>query len=267
MSGVKATLGGVARTACRSVRLGSGLLGAGTLMAGPARAEAAPDVVVLCDPSLRRVLVETGRAWQARSHVPVRVFVASLAQGAALARHGARADLLVGIGAGPMDAAQRLGAVRPPTRAILARDPLVLAVRGPKMQPMALASGSNLGPLLGGGRLGLADPALGQAGADARAALAAVGLWPALELRSVGAETTAALAALLSAGEVRVAVLYRSDVAARPGLSVAATFPGAAPPVEAALTADTLSPCAPEFLAYLRGDGLAALERAGLEPP
>ena len=240
--------------------------GWGTSLAEPARFEAAPDVVVLCDPSLRGALTEAGRAWRARSRVSVRVFVAALAQGAALVRHGARADVLVGIGAGQMDAAQRLGAIEPCTRRIIARDPLVLAVRGRSGQAPALAPGVDLAPLLGSGRLGLVDPALGEAGVDARAALASVGLWPALMPRSVGAETAEALAARLRAGDVRVATLYRSDVAAQPGLSVAATFPEA-PPVVAVLTANVLSPRAREFLVFLRGDGLAALERAGLEPP
>lgn len=229
--------------------------------------ETAPDVVVLCDPSLRRALAEAGRAWRARSQVPVRVFVAPLVQDAELVRHGARADILVGIGADQMDTAQQLGAIDPATRRIVGRDPLVLAVRGPKRQPMALACGSNIEPLLGDGRFGLVDLAISGPGSDARAALAAVGLWPALEPRSSGAENTDALTARLSDGDVRVAALYRSDVAGHPGLSIAATFPAAAPLVVAAVTTNARSPYAPEFLTFLLGDGLATLKHAGLETP
>jgi len=245
-----------------------GPLWPGTFLASASvRADVAPDVVVLCDPPLRQALIEAGRIWRARSKVPVRVFVAPLAQQAELARHGARADILAGIGAGQMAAAQRLGAIEPATRRIVGRDPLVLAIRGPERQPMALARGSNLDRLLGGGRLGLVDLAIGRAGAETRQALAQLGLWPALERCSFGAENTRALIALLVEGHVRVAAVYRSDIEGHQGISVAATFPTPAPFVVAAIAAHARSPHAGEFLDFLLGDGLKILERAGLEAP
>ncbi len=266
MIDIKTAISGMVRTARRCVMFASLLL-PGLLITGSAFAEDAPDVVVLCDPSLRKVLVEAGQVWQARSDVPVRVLVGSLVQNAELSRHGARADILVGIGADQMDTAQRLGAIDPATRRVVAQDPTVLAVRGPKMQPMALVSGSNVASLLGDGRLGLVDMAIGKPGSDARAALAATGLWPALEPRSSGAEDTDALVARLNQGAVRAAVLYRSDIMGHPGLSVAATFPVAPLPVVAAMTTNLRSPHAREFLAFLQGDGLETLKRAGLEAP
>ncbi len=66
-------LRGTDRTTLVAIRL-AGAIEAGLLAAGTARAEtAAPDVVLLCDPPLREVLVEAGQAWRARSHVPIRV--------------------------------------------------------------------------------------------------------------------------------------------------------------------------------------------------
>ena len=194
--------------------------------------------------------------------------MASLVQNAELVRRGARADILVGVGAGQMDTAQRLDAIDPATRAVLGRDPIILAVHGPTAHPAALAPGADLRELLGTGRFGLVDVAIGRAGSDARAALAAVGLWPALEPRSLGAENTETLTGWLDEGSVRLSALYRSDLAGHPGLSVAATFPGAAAaPVLAALTKDLRSSHARDFMAFLRGDGAAILQRAGLEAP
>lgn len=245
-----------------------GPLRPGALLASASvRADVAPDVVVLCDPPLRQALIEAGRIWRARSKVPVRAFVAPLAQQAELSRHGARADILAGIGAFQMAAAQRLGAIEPATRRIVGRDPLVLAVRGPGGQPMALACGSNIDRFLRDGRFGLVDLAINRTGAETREALAAIGLWPALESRSLGAENTETLIALLIDGDVRVAAVYRSDTKGRQGISVIATFPTPAPFVVAAISAHARSPHAGEFLAFLVGDGLETLQRAGLEAP
>ena len=199
--------------------------------------------------------------------MPVRVFAAPIVQQAELARHGARADILVGIGAAPMRAARHLGALDPATCRVLGRDPIVLAVHGSEGQPVELTQGSGIGRWLGDGCFGLVDLAMGDAGFEMREALASVDLWPALEPRSQGAENTGALAALLIEGDVRVAALYRTDVARQPGLAVAATFPGAAPLVIGAVTANAHSPNAKAFLNFLLGDGLEALRRAGVQAP
>ena len=208
-----------------------------------------------------------GQAWRPHSQVPVRVFVAPLMQQADLAQHGARADILVGIGAAPMRKAEHLGALEPATCRIVGRNPIVLAVHGPERRPIALGWGSSINRLLGSGRFGLVDLAIGDTGAETREALARVGLWPALEPRSLGAENTTALAALLTEGAVRVAALYQSDVVSHPDLAVAATFSSNVPIVLAAVTANARSPNAKAFLSFLLGGGLEALKRAGLQAP
>lgn len=242
-------------------------IAAGTLIARSAHAGPAPDVVVLSDPSLRAAMVDAGRIWSARTRVPVRVFRASLGQSARLSSLGARADVLIGIGPDQMDIAQHLGAIDPATRIMIGRDPVVLARRGRTVEPVTLAPGLDIEPLLGDGRIGLVDLAIGKPGADARAALSSVGLWPALEPRSSGAEDTDALAAQLLEGRVRLAAIYRSDVTVSSGFSVAAKFAVAAPLVVAALAVNATSPNAPEFLEFLLGDGSHSLRSAGLDAP
>ena len=228
----------------------------------------APDVVLLCDPPLRWALVEAGRVWRTHSHVQVRVLAASLIQHAELVRRGARADILIGIGNEQMGTAERLGAIDPATRIVLGRNPVILAARGSQAHPAALVPGADLGNLLREGRFGLVDPVIGRAGFDARASLAAVGLWPALEPRSLGAENTETLTGWLDDGNVGLAALYRSDLAGHPGLSVAATFSGDAPPVLAAITKNVQSAHARDFITFLAGqDGTVILRRAGLEAP
>lgn len=244
-----------------------GMIGALVLSQTAAWAEQAPDVVVLCDLSLHAALVAAGQAWQAGSRVPVRVLTASLEQNAQLVVHGARADILVGIGNQRIDDAQQLGAFERGAPIVIGRDPVVLAIRGRVAQPRPVNLGDDLGSLLDEGRFGLVDTAIGSAGADARTALAAVGLWPGLEARSLGAATPDGLKQKLSDGSVRVAALYQTDLAGSPALSVAATFPAQAPPVIAALSKDTQSPNAKSFLAFLAGDGQSVLRQGGMEGP
>lgn len=233
--------------------------------ARPAMTKFAPDVVVCCEPSLRCVLLRAGEAWRALHGVPVRLFVAPHDQNVELARRGARMDLLVGMGEDWLDRAEDLGTIDPLTRVAVARNALVMARHGPRMPPMTLPIAGTTERLLGIGPFGLVDLALHGPGEAARVALIAVGLWPALEPGSVGAETTEALVAMISEGLVSVGVLYNSDVVANPDLSLAATFPGPAPLVEAALTVNARSPYAQAFLNFICDDGLDALTRAGLD--
>jgi len=238
------------------------------LLAAPlAHAEQAPDVVVFCDVSLRGPLTTAGQAWRARTKVPVRIFVASLEQAASLVVHGARADIIVGIGTRRIDDAQLVGALDRGAPVVIGRDPVVLAVRGAGGQQRALNPADSIDGIMGGGRLGLVDTAFGSAGPDARTVLASVGLWPALGQRSRGAETTDGLKQLLVDGAVQVVALYRTDVAGDPSLSIAVTFPGQAAPVIAALAKDPQSPSAKDFLAFLSGDGQASLRQGGMEAP
>lgn len=97
---------------------------------GHSRAEPAPDVVVLCDPSLQWALVAAGRAWEAKNHVPVRVLAASLEQNTQLAIHGARADILIGLGTHRIDEAEQLGAIDRGSPTVIGHDPIVSAQPG-----------------------------------------------------------------------------------------------------------------------------------------
>jgi len=194
----------------------------------------APDVVVFCNISLREALAQAGQVWQSRTGVPVRVFTASLGQNAELVVHGARADIVVGIGAQRIDDAQKLGAFERGAPLVIGHDPIVLAVRGGNGQPFQYRAGDDAGTALGNGRIGVTDTAIGSAGADTRTALATVGLWPILERRSIGAETTDSLKQMLRDGHIAFAALYKTDLAGETDLTVRATFPSTPAPTVAA---------------------------------
>ncbi|MGO8918375.1 MAG: molybdate ABC transporter substrate-binding protein [Stellaceae bacterium] len=240
---------------------------AALLLTVAARAEfvVAPDVVVYCEPTLRPVLAEVAAAWRRESGVPVHLFASPTAAVLQQIGHRARADLVVGEGEAAAAEAARRQVIKPETRVTLWRNRLVVVA-------LAAAAPSPAGDpaaRIEAGPIAIVDPPVGSAGASSRQALAALGLWPAVESRAVGVVSTADASFLLASGQVRLAILYASDVAANPGFAIAAPLPDAAyPPVVywLAETQNQLSPKAADFAAWLRQKPAGERARdAGLE--
>jgi molybdate transport system substrate-binding protein len=237
------------------------------LPAAPARADfvVAPDVVVYCEPTLRPVLAEIAADWRRQTGVPVHLFTSPTAAMLEQIGHHTRADLIIGESDAAAAEAARRQIIKPETRVTLWRNRLVVAA------PQAAAAALPADPAarIGAGAIAIVDPPIGATGSDSRRALAALGLWPALEKSAVGVVNTADGSFLLEQGRVQRAVLYASDVAAAPGFAVAATLPdGAYPPVVywLAETHNELSPKAPDFAAWLRQAPAGERARAaGLE--
>jgi molybdate transport system substrate-binding protein len=238
------------------------------LLSLPAHAQfvVAPDVVVYCEPTLRPVVAEIAKAWRRESDVPVRLFASPTAAILEQVGHRARADLIIGEGEAAGAAAAERHIIKPETRAPLWRNRLVVAARG-KATPLAAAA--DLATQLDVAPVAIVDPPVGSAGANSRAALAALGLWPKLEPHAVGVVDTADAAFLLTHGTVTFAVVYASDVATSPGFNIAAPLPDAAyPPVLywMAETQNQLSPETAAFATFLRAaPAQQAARAAGLE--
>lgn len=237
------------------------------LSTAPAHAEfvVAPDVVVYCEPTLRPVIAGIAAAWSAETDVPVRVFTSPTAAMLEQIGHRARADLIIGEGdTAAAEAAQR-HLIKPQTRVKLWRNRLVVAA----LAKAAPAPAGDIAQRIGEGPIAIVDPPIGSAGRDSRQALAALGLWPMLEKSTVGTVNVADASFLLAQGRVQRAVLYASDIAAAPGLAVAASLPDSAyPPVVywLAQTHNLLSPKAADFAAFLRQPPAAErAQEAGLE--
>ena len=141
---------------------------------------AAKPPLVLAAASLQESLTRAGQVWAARGHaVPVLSFAAS----SALARQigaGAPADLFVSADQDGMDTVERGGLVRAGTRATLAGNRLVLIAPAGRGTTIAIRRGFPLARALGGGRLAMADPDAVPAGRYGKAALATLGVWPAV---------------------------------------------------------------------------------------
>ncbi|HXZ02852.1 MAG TPA: substrate-binding domain-containing protein [Stellaceae bacterium] len=239
---------------------------AALLPAAAARADfiVAPDVVVYCEPTLRPVLAGIAAAWRHDTGVPVHLLTSPTAAMLEQIGHRARADLIIGESDAAAAAAAERRLIKPETRASLWRNRLVVA-----QAKSAPAPSGDAAERIGDGPIAIVDPPIGSAGSDSRRALAALGLWPALERRTIGTIDTADASFLLAEGRVQRAVLYASDLAAAPGLAAAASLPDTAyPPIVywLAQTANALSARTADFAAFLRQPPAAERARAaGLE--
>jgi len=177
---------------------------AGLGLLNPTVAQAKPPLV-LAAASLQESLTAAGDAWAARRHEkPVLSFAAS----SALARQidsGAPADLFISADEPWMDDVQKNGMVRPGTRVSFLANRLVLVAPAGKGARLTIGRGFPLARALGTGRLAMADPDAVPAGKYGRAALTALGVWPAVAPRSPAPTMSAAR--------------WRSSNAARPPMA------------------------------------------------
>jgi molybdate transport system substrate-binding protein len=240
---------------------------------GTARADEyiAADVVVFCEPTLQHALGRVAALWRQRGGAPVRIFAAPTALLLEQIGHGIRSDIVVGEGETAAAAGLQRRLVKPETRFGGWRNHLVLAQRGTAPAAAELSRASNLTALAGAGSIAIVDPPVAAAGGYSRQALEALGLWDELQGHALGVVDTDEAAFLLDGGEARLAVIYASDVAAHPGLAIAARFPDDAyPPIVywVAQTQQVRSPRAADFAAFLRQpEAQAGLRQAGLEVP
>jgi molybdate transport system substrate-binding protein len=231
----------------------------------------APDVVLFCPPTLHHAAGDVAALWRRRTGVAVRIFAAPTPLLLEEVARQARDDVLIGEGDAAAAAATERNLIKSETLRRLWQNQLVVAALAAKVEKTGTASPSATGELAsvaGGAPIAIVDPPAATAGTDGEKALQSLGLWQAIRGNSVGVVGTADAAFLLARGQVRLAIVYATDVAANPEFAVTDRLPTADyPPIVywAALTAHSLSPNAARFIAFL-GDPQARrqLHRDGL---
>lgn len=182
--------------------------------------------LVLAAASLQEAMTDAADAWARAGHArPVVSFAAS----SALARQamaGAPADLFASADVEWMDAVAAKRLLVPGTRAVLARNRLVVVARAGAARVGSLR-GARLARVLAAGSLAMADPDSVPAGRYGREALTRLGAWSAVAPKVVRAENVRAALALVERGAAPYGIVYATDVRAAPGLIVAGAFPPA----------------------------------------
>jgi len=240
--------------------------GAPVLAAEPGRQA---NVVVFCEETLRAAMERAGRQWRVGGGARLNIFVARSDLLLEQIARGARCDLLVVTGKELADAAIERKLVRAESVRPSWRNRLVVVARDEGPSTDTIASSGNIAELIGANKLAVADWTVSPAGAETRTALDRLGVWQSLESRIIGSESTEGVAYLLAAGKAKRGVVYRTNAAADPRLSIVATIPDDAyPPVvySTALTFSEASGGTPQFLNFLRSpEAKPELVASGLE--
>jgi molybdate transport system substrate-binding protein len=229
------------------------------LAPGGARAK---DLLVFAAASLRNALDQANLAYAATPG-GVKVTASYLASGALAKQiaNGAPADLFISADRKWMDYLAEKKLIQPDSRVDLLGNALVLvAARDSAIQPVTISRGTDLGSLLGDGRLAMGDPRFVPAGTYAKSALEKLGLWPSVADKLARAENVRAALALVSRREAPLGIVYATDVAADKGTRIVGTFPtDSHPPIvyPAALTATAATPTARAYLQWLQSPAAA----------
>ncbi|MGZ9810424.1 molybdate ABC transporter substrate-binding protein [Pseudoroseicyclus sp. H15] len=175
---------------------------------------------------------------------------------------GAPADAFLSANEDWMDAVEADGRIVPGSRANLWGNALVLVARAPG--DLALA---DLPVALGHGRLAMALTEAVPAGIYGREALTHLGLWEALAPRLAETDNVRAALDLVALGAAPYGIVYATDAAAEPRVSIAATFPEEShAPITYPGAALTPGP-AEDFLSYLQSpEALAIFTQADFLP-
>lgn len=234
-------------------------------LAAAARAEAR-DTVVFAAASLKDALDAVGADWRRATGKRA---VVSYAASSALAQQidqGSPADVFISADRDWMDYVQGRERIRPESRIDLLGNRIVLVAEKNAHLTATIAPGFDLAGLLGGGRLAMADVNAVPAGKYGKAALEALGVWRSVERKVAQAENVRAALILVARGEAPLGIVYRTDAAADPNVTIVDTFPeDTHPPIvyPAALTVRADADAA-AFLAYLRSPSArAAFEAQG----
>lgn len=192
------------------------------LLPGMGRAE---EVVVFAAASLKTALDDFGARWEAETGDSVVVSYAGSGQLAKQILQGAPADIFISAAETWMDEVEAGGLVVAETRRDLLGNTLVLIAYG-QAAPVQIGPDLDLAGLLGGQKLAMALVDAVPAGQYGKAALTALGLWASVESDVAQADNVRAALALVATGEAPYGIVYATDAAVEPAVSVIGTFPG-----------------------------------------
>lgn len=226
--------------------------------------------LVLAAASLQEALNEAANAWAAQRHPrPVLSFAGS----SALARQieaGAPADLFIAADEAWMNHVAAKGLIRPASRVPFLSNHLVLVAPVSSTARLAISPRFPLARALGNGRLAMADPDSVPAGRYGKAALARLGVWPAVVGKVARAENVRAALALVERGEAPFGIVYATDARASAKVRVVGVFPVNSHPLISYPLATLRSSTNPDSEAFRRflisRPGKAIFARHGFVP-
>jgi molybdate transport system substrate-binding protein len=237
------------------------IAGTGAALPTPARAEGTP-VTVFAAASLKNALDEIAAAWQAETGKPTAISYAASSALAKQIEEGAPADIFFSADLAWMDYLAERTLILEDSRHSLLGNRIVLVAPADSTVEATIGANFPLAELLGDGYLAMADPEAVPAGKYGKAALEKLGVWDSVAGKVAAAENVRAALLLVSRGEAPLGIVYRTDVAAEPGVRIVDTFPADShPPIvyPVAAVASSTNPDRAAFLDYLRSPAARAV--------
>jgi molybdate transport system substrate-binding protein len=232
------------------------LLSALALSAAPLQAQEGERLLVFGAASLTDALTEIGAAFESETGRDVAFAFAGSMTLARQIEASSGADLYISADTESMDYLDSRGFIDRATRVDLLANALVLIAPANAPVTLEIEPGFALSEALEGGRLALANTRTVPAGRYARAALESLAVWDGVAVMLAEAEDVRGALAFVARGEAPLGIVYATDAAIEPRVTVVGRFPETShPPIlyPAALTSEA-RPGAKEFLDFLRRD-------------
>ncbi|MBP2550485.1 molybdate transport system substrate-binding protein [Neorhizobium galegae] len=226
-----------------------------TCLSATAPALAAEKITVFAAASMKNALDAANAAYRADTGVEV---TTSYAASSALAKQieaGAPADVFISADLDWMDYLAGKQLIAPDTRSNLVGNRIVLVAPKEKAKPVDIRPGFDLAELLGDSRLAMGSVDSVPAGKYGKAALEKLGVWSTVASKVAGAENVRGALALVSRGEAAYGIVYQTDAAADPGVSIVGTFPqDTHPPIiyPVAALSESSNPSVAAYLDFLK---------------
>jgi molybdate transport system substrate-binding protein len=182
------------------------------------------EVVVFAAASLKTALDRVAAEFAVTTGHQVTISYAGSNQLARQIIEGAPADIFLSAAESWMDEVEQAGLVVVGSRRDLWGNRLVL-VGAAGSAPVEISAGLDLAGLLGDGKLAMALVEAVPAGQYGKAALVSLGLWESVEASVAQTDNVRAALALVALGEAPLGIVYATDAAAEPGVTVVGTFP------------------------------------------
>ena len=242
---------------CLKIWRAGAILLALILITGPQQLSAAErGPTVFAAASLKDALDAVARDWEAQSGNKPVISYAATSSLARQIEQGAEADVFLSADQAWIDYLAKRDLIDPASRFDLLSNQLVLiAPKGSALTARTIGPDLPFSELLGSGRLAVAGVDAVPAGKYAKAALQSLGLWGGVRDKLAQAENVRAALRLVSRGEAPLGIVYASDAAADPDVTVLGVFPeDSHPPIvyPAAKLRSASFPGTEAFLTYLR---------------
>jgi molybdate transport system substrate-binding protein len=231
---------------------------------------AAETLTVFGASSLTDVLEQVGKAYTAKTGVPVRFSFAASSQLAKQVESGAPADVFLCADQEWMDYLANRGLIQSATRRDILGNALVLVAPADSTLSLKIAPGFALAAALGArGRIATGDPASVPVGRYARAALTSLRVWKSVERRIIPADSVRTALNFVARGEAPLGIVYATDARAESRVRVVDTFPASThEPITYPAAATSSSPAAAAFVDFLASETARVIfDKAGFRRP